>query len=479
MIIKFAKDSRDGACDYLESGTGGDRNEKDVRIQLTVLSCEETIGATNELLKKIGKFDKYEDNYKHIVLSFNGDDLTNEKMRQIVEEYLKLYMHAYDENEYVYYAEAHKPKLKYNKNGEKRHLHIHIFIHKYSPVLNRRLKFDSHPRRRQELNLIKNYLIKKYNLNYTFTNKPISKTKIDIFSHSLKSKKELKNAVEEYILSNLHNYSDFNNMINDVRKTFDIEDIKFSKNAKTPYVSIKFKNLKNNIRFKGLLFSKETFKEARDAYLNRESLNKYDPAYRLSLNEMLEQMRKRQEYFKKDINRRFTFARARKENLSQNKEYLLFREIQRAIRESKDLDNVNIKQINKVLFKLKLLNSYLDLNLAFLKNIENLGIFQTKEDIRLLKKGGDINTEVKVESDSFVILSRGKDEQEEARIVAAIVAEKIRTGEIKKEDLVLDSSEIYKKAFEEELDKLLKEKEAQANKEKKEKRKFMDSGISF
>jgi len=479
MIIKFARDAREGACAYLKKGTGGDRDEKDVRIQLSDLSCQETLDATNELLKKLGKWDKYDTNYKHMILSFNGDDLSYEQMRQIVKDYLKLYMHAYSEDEYIWYAEAHKPKIEYNQNGEKRHLHIHIFVHKYSPVLNRRLKFDSHPRRRQELNLIKNYLIKKYNLNYTFTNKIISKSKIDIYSESFKSKKELKNAVEEYILSNLHNYTTFHDMIEDLKKTFNVESIKFSKNAKTPYVSVKFKEFDRNIRFKGLLFSKETFKEARDAYLSKESLNKYDPAYALSLEEMLQEMRKRQEYFKRDIDKRFVYARKRKENLMQNREYLMFKEIQKAIRKGKKTEDVDIKQINKVLFKLKLLNTYLNLNLAFLQNIENLGIFQTKEGVKLVKKGGDVNTEVKTENDSFMITSRGKNEEEEARIAAQIVAEKIKAGETKREDLILDSTEKYRKVFEEELNKLLKEKEIQRTETDLKTNRFSVSIVSF
>ena len=479
MIIKFNTDRKDGACDYLENGTNGDRNKKDVRIQLTDLSCESSIGAVNELLKKLGKFDKYNDNYKHIVLSFQEDDLEYEKMQKIVQDFLNLYMHAYDKNEYVYYAEAHKPKILVNERGEKRHLHIHLFIHKYSPVLNRRLKFDSHPRRRQELNLIKNYLIKKHNLEYTFTNKPISKTKIDIFSNSFKSKKELKNAVEEYILSNLHNYSDFDDMINDVRKTFDIEDIKFSKNAKISYISIKFKKLKNNIRFKGLLFNKETFNEAKDAYLNDISLKKYDEAYKLSLDEMFKQMRKRQEYLKKEIDKRFKFARERKKNLAQNREYLLFKEIQKAVKEGRETEYIDIKQINKVLFKLKLLNAYLNLNLTSLKNIENLGIFKKGDSIKLVKKGGDINTEVKMENNNFIILSRGKEEREEAKIAAQIVAEKIRAGELKREDLVLDATESYKNVFNKELDRLLRKKEVKRKKERIKTDRFLDSMVYF
>jgi hypothetical protein len=478
MIIKFAKDAKSGACDYMDEGTDGDRDVKDERIQLTDLSCHETIYATNALLKKLKKFDKYKDNYKHIVFSLQEDNLTKEQMQKIIDDFLALYMHPYEKNEYVYYAEAHKPKIKTNKNGEKRHLHIHLFIHKYSPTLNRRLKFDSHPRRRQELNLIKNYLIKKHNLQYTFTNKIISKTKIDIYSKNFKNRKELKENVEQYILSNLQNYNNFNDMINDIKKTFEIENIKFSKNAKTPYVSIKFKNFKNNIRFKGLLFDKKTFEEARDAYLKNVDLKKYDDVYKLSLSEMLQQMQKRQEYLKKEIDKRFKFARERKKNLRQNKEYLLFKEIQKAIREGKKVEDIDIKQINRVLFKLKLLNTYLNLNLVFLQNIQNMGIFQTCEGVKFIKKGGDVNTEIKIENDSFMITSRGRDEQEEARIAVAIVVEKIRAGELKKEDLVLDATKKYKRVFEEELNKQLQKEEPQ-DKTKCKNREFANSNILF
>ena len=84
-----------------------------------------------------------------------------------------------------------------------------------------------------------------------------------------------------------------------------------------------------------------------------------------------------------------------------------------------------------------------------------------------------------MEGDSFMITSRGRDEAEEARIAAQIVAEKIRAGELRKEDLVLDSSETYKKMFEEELNKLLKEKEIQRTETDLKTNRFQDSIISF
>lgn len=427
MIIKFNKDRKDGACEYMQKGTNNDRNEKDIRIQLTDLSCEESINAVNEYLKKTGKFDKFKDNYKHIVLSFNKDELTEEQMRAIAEDFVKMYMHAYNESEYTWYAEAHIPKILINENGEERRGHIHIFIHKYSVELDRRLRFLTYPQRRKEINLIKHYLIKKYNLNYTFRHKAISRSNLDYFmSDKIKSNKELKQKIEAYINNNLQNFTSFSDMLQQIQKTFNVK-IKTSKNAKTPYISINHPNLKRNVRLKGHLFSKDTFMQARESLLNDVDLRKYDEEYFLTLDEIQEQLKERQQLLKDEVNERFSKVRAYVQKRKQAAQLQL-----------------TLKQLNKIAYKLKILNQALNVNLNVLKEFENVGVFNTADSLRLISKNKDVNITISSQNNEFNAIANGNDTQTQAKILAEILVDKIKKGEIKKEDLIIQGSAEFK-----------------------------------
>ncbi len=423
MIIKFNKDRKDGACDYMEEGTHGDRNKKDTRIQLTPWDCWESIGAANEYLKKTGKWHKFKDNYKHIVLSFNKDELTEEKMREIANEFVKMYMHPYNESEYSWYAEAHIPKIFTNENGEERRGHIHIFIHKYSVELDRRLRFLTHPQRRKEINLIKHYLIKKYNLNYTFRNKAISRSNLDYYtSNNIKNNKELKNLIENYINDNLHNFTSFNDMLQQIQKTFNVT-IKTSKSAKTPYISISHPSLKRNIRLKGLLFSEKTFKNARESLLNNTDLRKYDKEYFLSLEEIEKQLKERQQLLKQEVEERFSKVR----------EYVQKR------KKAAELQ-LTLKQLNKIIFKLQLLNQALNVNLQILREFNDVGIFNTKDSLKLVSKNKNVNISISAQNAEFNAIAAGSDTESQAKILAEILADKIHKGEIKQSDLIITGS---------------------------------------
>jgi len=427
MIIKFNKDRRDGACEYMENGTAGDRNEKDTRIQLTDWTCEESIGAVNEYLKETGKYDKFKDNYKHIVLSFNKDELSENEMRAIAQKFVRLYMHAYDENEYSWYAEAHIPKIPINKNGEERRGHIHIFIHKYSIELDRRLRFLTHPQRRAEINLIKHYLIKKYNLNYTFRHKAISRSNLNYYtSKNITTAKQLKQYIEDFINNNLHNFTTFEQMLQNIQKTFNVT-IKTSKNAKTPYISIKHPSLKRNVRLKGLLFSADTFKSARESILNNTDLKNYDPEYFLTLDEINEQLKERQQLLRDEVNERFAKVRAYVAKRKQAAELQL-----------------TLKQLNKIMFKLQILNQTLNVNLDILKEFNNIGIFNTADSLRLVSKDKNVNINISAKNNEFNAIAAGTDTESQAKILANILADKIRKGEIKQSDLIITGSTEFK-----------------------------------
>jgi len=449
MIIKFNKDRRDGACEYMNNGSNGDRDEKDTRIQLTPWSCEESIDYVNEYLRKTGKFDKFKDNYKHIVLSFNKDELSEDEMRAIAHEFVKMYMHPYNPSEYAWYAEAHIPKIKVNANGEERRGHIHIFIHKYSLELDRRLRFLTHPQRRKEINLIKHYLIKKYNLNYTFRNKAIAKSNLDYYtSNNINTAKQLKDSIQNYIEANLHNFTDFNNMLQQIQKTFKVQ-IKISKSAKTPYISIKHPNLKRNVRLKGLLFSEKTFKSARESILNNTALKNYDPEYFLSLQEIEEQLAERQALLKQEVEERFSKVR----------EYVQKR------KKAAELQ-LTLKQLNKIAYKLRILNQTLNVNLQILKEFENVGVFNTADSLKLVSKNKNVNISISAQNGEFNAVAAGTNTESEAKILASILADKIKSGEIKREDLIIQGSTEFKLYVNKFLSESLNKEIGQEGKEK-------------
>ncbi len=269
--------------------------------------------------------------------------------------------------------------------------------------------------------------IKKYNLNYTFRNKAISKSTIDYFtSDKIKSNKELKQLIEDYINDNLHNFKDFNDMLQIIQKTFNIT-IKTSKNAKTPYISISHPNLKRNVRLRGLLFSEKTFKEARESILSNIDLKKYDEEYFLSLSEIEEQLKERQALLKQEVEERFSKVRA----------YVAKR------KKAAELQ-LTLKQLNKIMFKLRILNQALNVNLAILKEMENVGVFNTADSLKLVSKNKNVNITINAQNAEFSAVAAGNNTESQAIILANIIADKIKKGEIKKEDVIVTGSAEFK-----------------------------------
>lgn len=114
--------------------------------------------------------DKGQERYLHISLSFYENQVNEETLKAVCEEYKTLLMNAYDKDEYCFYAEAHIPKLK-NVVDEKTGLlierkpHIHIVI----PEKNLLTAKHLNPRGRGEFNIksldvIQEHINNKFNL---------------------------------------------------------------------------------------------------------------------------------------------------------------------------------------------------------------------------------------------------------------------------------------------------------------------------
>ncbi|MGJ7915541.1 LPD7 domain-containing protein [Massilia sp. LXY-6] len=130
MLIRV-RGGRGGIKEYLESGhkQGREfqRDELDERIIL--------FGDLEFTQQLIDSVESQGDRYLHLTLSFKEDEISNETLRAISEEFRLFMFSAYMDDEYNFYAEAHLPKIKSYESqltGEviERKPHIHIVIPK-------------------------------------------------------------------------------------------------------------------------------------------------------------------------------------------------------------------------------------------------------------------------------------------------------------------------------------------------------------
>jgi hypothetical protein len=126
MIIRIAG-ANGGFSEYLRTGRKQDRkksrDELDERVILT--------GDLDLFDRCVDSMSKPGDRYLHIVLSFQEDDLDINVQRAIVKDFKRFAFAAYDEQEYIFYAESHLPRVKSYINeatGEfvERKPHVHI-----------------------------------------------------------------------------------------------------------------------------------------------------------------------------------------------------------------------------------------------------------------------------------------------------------------------------------------------------------------
>lgn len=128
MLIR-AKGGHSGIKEYLEEGVknGRDytRDELDYRVMLSG-----DLQLTNNIIQQMETDGQ---RYLHITLSFKEDAVSQQQLHTITEEFRQFVFHAYDDDEYCFYAEAHLPKIKTlpdKETGEliERKPHIHVVI---------------------------------------------------------------------------------------------------------------------------------------------------------------------------------------------------------------------------------------------------------------------------------------------------------------------------------------------------------------
>lgn len=156
-----------GIVYYLETGQkqGRELGRDDLDYRLCL---DGNIEQLDHIIESIP--DKGQERYLHISLSFHENQISEETLKAVCEEYKTLLMNAYDKDEYCFYAEAHIPKVK-NVVDEKTGLlierkpHIHIVIPEKNLVTGKHLN----PRGRGEFNIksldaIQEHINNKFNL---------------------------------------------------------------------------------------------------------------------------------------------------------------------------------------------------------------------------------------------------------------------------------------------------------------------------
>ncbi|EAS8074322.1 hypothetical protein EG971_24720, partial [Salmonella enterica] len=131
MIIRV-RGYNDGFGEYLRTGKKQGitlhRDELDKRLIL-----HGDLGITEQVVNAMP--DNGDDRYLHITLGFKEDYISNELLKTVIDDFRAQLFNAYDEDEYVFYAEAHLPKIKSVLNEstgemEERKPHIHIIVPK-------------------------------------------------------------------------------------------------------------------------------------------------------------------------------------------------------------------------------------------------------------------------------------------------------------------------------------------------------------
>ena len=171
MIIRI-NNRKEGVVEYLKTGHRQDseytRDEKD-----KVISITGDLDLVDKTIKYINSKKKYKDAYQHITISFTQEDFEKfydpkydaydlEKMQQLVDEFMQLYLAGYDKSEYTYYAELHYPKIKV-EHGKLRLPHIHIVLPLLNLISDTKLKPAFFNIKTNDL--LQAYIAKKYDLD--------------------------------------------------------------------------------------------------------------------------------------------------------------------------------------------------------------------------------------------------------------------------------------------------------------------------
>lgn len=256
----------DGIGYYLEHGNKQGReytrDELDNRLIL-----DGDLALTEAVIKSIP--DNGQERYLHISLSFYESEISEQTLKDVVQDYKSLLMNAYHEDEYCFYAEAHLPKIKYitdNQTGEsiERKSHIHIVIPEVNLITGNKLNPTGmvdhyYP----QIDAIQEHINNKYNLvspkdgirvsDHNHAN-VLSRSKGDLFKER---QGELKNKIFDLVdKKNIRNDIEFKQLLSGFGEVKE-----YNKGEDNRYFGIKLEGDSKFTRLKSPLFSRQYISE--------------------------------------------------------------------------------------------------------------------------------------------------------------------------------------------------------------------------
>lgn len=263
MIVRFGG-GNNGIAEYLENGRKAEReytrDELDYRLVL-----DGDLAVTNSVIQSID--DKGQERYLHITLSFHENEISKDTLEAVTGDYKKMFMAAFDEQEYSFYAEAHLPKIKSvvnNKTGElvERKPHIHIVIPRTNLVTGKSMNPGGDLKNEKTqvlLDAIQESINNKYGLvspkdcvRVSEDNYPnvLSRAKGDLFRERQGAlKRDIYSAVES---KGVKSFADFAELLKDFGE---VRERNAGKDGS--YLAVRFKGDEKFTNLKNPLFSRE------------------------------------------------------------------------------------------------------------------------------------------------------------------------------------------------------------------------------
>jgi hypothetical protein len=224
MLIRV-RGGKQGIKEYLENGHKQGREfQRDDLDERVILA-----GDLEFAQQIIDGVESQGDRYLHITLSFKEDEISNEILRAISDDFRHFMFSAYKSDEYNFYAEAHLPKIKSYENlqtGEvvERKPHIHIVIPKVNlrsgGVLN---PFGLLELSARHVDAFQEHINNKYGLASPKDNRRIQFTdasdmiqRYREYDNFVGANKELKTAILDAVLArNVIRYEDFEKLVSE------------------------------------------------------------------------------------------------------------------------------------------------------------------------------------------------------------------------------------------------------------------------
>lgn len=353
MLIRVSG-GKAGIAEYLEKGikNGRDlsRDELDQRY-----SIDGDLSITNSI---INNMDNKGEKYLHITLAFKEDYLPEETLQKITTEFKAFALHAYEDDEYNFYAEAHLPKVKSyvdKSTGEivDRKPHIHIVIPEVNLKTGKKLEpFGMVDNNKKYIDAFQEVINDKYSLaspkievrNITDKSSLVSRQKGDLFPNlNRDTKVNVLNLVLDKNISSIEELSER-------LKENDYTVIVRNKGKNNEYLNIKSPDQKKGINLKEAVF------QTRFLQLNKQDKEKsFNPNIHYRINKSYiasPEHHKNLTHWEKTraYELRYVNYRNRKEyNLLNNIDKTKFLNEKRGLNESRQISTTSFDDIKRTL----------------------------------------------------------------------------------------------------------------------------------